>query len=213
MNMWITAAPTTSPSAAHAIRQRLMNPPKVARIAPPEPEPVVKNVGPIISTYRCQQPKDAHVRSWEWHKAQEACKVNSHIRRRCEQLGVSVEDVKGSRRFRRIIVVRQTLMWEIKKLVQPSISLPELGRIFGGRDHTTCLHAVRKIEAERSKGVTAAMIAEMKLLFANGMTKKEISRTVAVSETTVNRYVDPVDHARQVERERLAKAAKKARAV
>lgn len=165
MNMWITASPTTSPSAAHAIRQRLMNPPKVARIAPPEPAPIVKDIAPIISTYRCQQPKDAHVRAWEWFRAQEACKVNSHIRKRCAQLGISVDDVKGSRRFRRIIVVRQTLMWEIKKLVQPSISLPELGRIFGGRDHTTCLYAVRKIEAERSKGITAAMIDEMRVMF------------------------------------------------
>ena len=39
-------------------------------------------------------------------------------------------------------------MYLAKELTQKS--LPEIGELFGGRDHTTVLHAVRKIGAERS---------------------------------------------------------------
>ena len=44
---------------------------------------------------------------------------------------------------------RQIAMYLAKELTQKS--LPEIGELFGGRDHTTVLHAVRKIAADRSK--------------------------------------------------------------
>jgi chromosomal replication initiation ATPase DnaA len=44
---------------------------------------------------------------------------------------------------------RQIAMYLAKELTQKS--LPEIGELFGGRDHTTVLHAVRKIADERSK--------------------------------------------------------------
>ena len=42
---------------------------------------------------------------------------------------------------------RQIAMYLAKELTQKS--LPEIGELFGGRDHTTVLHAVRKMAAER----------------------------------------------------------------
>lgn len=42
---------------------------------------------------------------------------------------------------------RQIAMYLAKELTQKS--LPEIGEMFGGRDHTTVLHAVRKMSAER----------------------------------------------------------------
>lgn len=42
---------------------------------------------------------------------------------------------------------RQIAMYIAKELTQKS--LPEIGELFGGRDHTTVLHAVRKIAEER----------------------------------------------------------------
>jgi chromosomal replication initiator protein len=42
---------------------------------------------------------------------------------------------------------RQVAMYLAKELTQKS--LPEIGELFGGRDHTTVLHAVRKIGAQR----------------------------------------------------------------
>ncbi|WP_244630907.1 chromosomal replication initiator protein DnaA [Aureimonas sp. ME7] len=62
---------------------------------------------------------------------------------------VSRTDILSARRTRTIVRPRQIAMY-LAKTMTPR-SLPEIGRRFGGRDHTTVLHAVRKIEAERSK--------------------------------------------------------------
>lgn len=58
---------------------------------------------------------------------------------------VSKQDLLSNRRTRVIVRPRQIAMY-LSKLLTPR-SLPEIGRRFGGRDHTTVLHAVRKIEA------------------------------------------------------------------
>jgi chromosomal replication initiator protein len=57
---------------------------------------------------------------------------------------VSKSDLLSSRRTRTIVRPRQIAMY-LSKMMTPR-SLPEIGRRFGGRDHTTVLHAVRKIE-------------------------------------------------------------------
>ena len=56
---------------------------------------------------------------------------------------VSRADILSSRRTATVVRPRQIAMY-LSKLVTPR-SLPEIGRRFGGRDHTTVLHAVRKI--------------------------------------------------------------------
>ncbi len=58
-------------------------------------------------------------------------------------------DLLSPRRARSIVFPRQIGMYLAKKLT--SRSLPEIGRRFGGRDHSTVLHAVRKIEREIAK--------------------------------------------------------------
>jgi hypothetical protein len=63
--------------------------------------------------------------------------------------GVTVEDLKSSRRSRDIVLPRQIAMFEAYHR-RKDLSLPSIGRWFGGRDHTTVLHAVRKIEASRA---------------------------------------------------------------
>jgi chromosomal replication initiator protein len=50
----------------------------------------------------------------------------------------------SARRSRNVARPRQIAMYLAKQLTQRS--LPEIGRKFGGRDHTTVMHAVRKIE-------------------------------------------------------------------
>lgn len=57
---------------------------------------------------------------------------------------VSKQDLLSSRRTRSIVWPRQIAMY-LSKTMTPR-SLPEIGRRFGGRDHTTVLHAVRKVE-------------------------------------------------------------------
>lgn len=57
---------------------------------------------------------------------------------------VARNDILSSRRSRDVVRPRQIAMYLAKSLT--SRSLPEIGRRFGGRDHTTVLHSVRKIE-------------------------------------------------------------------
>ncbi|WP_455478809.1 chromosomal replication initiator protein DnaA [Bartonella sp. B10] len=57
---------------------------------------------------------------------------------------VSKQDLLSNRRTRTVVKPRQVAMY-LAKILTPR-SLPEIGRRFGGRDHTTVLHAVRKIE-------------------------------------------------------------------
>jgi chromosomal replication initiator protein len=62
---------------------------------------------------------------------------------------IKVADMYSKRRPANIAMPRQVAMYLAKELTQKS--LPEIGDLFGGRDHTTVLHAVRKIADARSK--------------------------------------------------------------
>lgn len=57
--------------------------------------------------------------------------------------GITVEDILSQRRTWNVVRPRQEAMWLAKRFTLHS--LPEIGRRFNGRDHTTVLHAVRKI--------------------------------------------------------------------
>ena len=63
---------------------------------------------------------------------------------------VSWADVQGIRRTRHLITPRHRCMYEVYRQ-RPDLSLPTIGRVFGGRDHTTILNAVHKIKAERER--------------------------------------------------------------
>ncbi|HMN74981.1 MAG TPA: chromosomal replication initiator protein DnaA [Burkholderiaceae bacterium] len=62
---------------------------------------------------------------------------------------IKVADMYSKKRPASIARPRQIAMYLSKEMTQKS--LPEIGDLFGGRDHTTVLHAVRKIGAERQK--------------------------------------------------------------
>ncbi len=65
-------------------------------------------------------------------------------KRVAEQFNIKVSDMHSARRARAVARPRQVAMYLSKQLT--THSLPEIGRKFGGRDHTTVMHAVRKIE-------------------------------------------------------------------
>ncbi len=62
-----------------------------------------------------------------------------------EHFNVRVSDMTSSRRTRSVVRPRQVAMYLSKQLTDRS--LPEIGRKYGGRDHTTIMHAVRRVEA------------------------------------------------------------------
>lgn len=65
-------------------------------------------------------------------------------RKVAEHYTIRLTDMHSARRARNVARPRQVAMYLAKQLT--SRSLPEIGRKFGGRDHTTVMHAVRKIE-------------------------------------------------------------------
>ncbi|MGZ3276889.1 MAG: chromosomal replication initiator protein DnaA [Caulobacteraceae bacterium] len=65
-----------------------------------------------------------------------------------DHFGLKQADLISERRNRAIARPRQAAMWLAKQLT--TRSLPDIGRRFGGRDHTTVLHAVRRIDELRA---------------------------------------------------------------
>jgi chromosomal replication initiation ATPase DnaA len=62
-----------------------------------------------------------------------------------EHPGYTVGDILSQRRDKRLTAVRQLCMYAVHKR-RPDLSLPQIGKVFK-RDHTTILHAIRKIES------------------------------------------------------------------
>lgn len=78
-----------------------------------------------------------------------------------EHFGISRIDMISSRRTWNVVQPRQVAMYLAKELTV--MSLPQIGRQFGQRDHTTVLHAVRKIEALRRSDETVSRVVELLL--------------------------------------------------
>ncbi len=160
---------------AKAVRERLFNSgrktsaanqntPAVKR----EPEPRDVEFFPVLRRGEPRkQPQwalqethfNAHITAWQLWRAEtlaiNGAPLKAYIRRRAMEMGLTYAQVVGPSRKREVAEARQVIMWEIKTTLRPGvqgerdyISYPELGRLFGGRDHTTCLWAVRKIEAQ-----------------------------------------------------------------
>ncbi len=132
-------------AAAAALRKKFYG-------RPEKPSQIVTHV-PIAVRDEVNRPMrpvpDAHVREWyRWRREQidaSASPIRDYVRRRAAELGFSYAEIVGPRQLRILIKPRHLIIWEIKTFVKPEISFPELGRIFGGRDHTTILSAYRKI--------------------------------------------------------------------
>ncbi len=75
--------------------------------------------------------------------------VDAILKRVSEEFNLTVAEMKSKSNSRSIAYPRQIAMYLCKTLTERS--LPEIGKIFGGKHHTTVLHAVRKIEAARKE--------------------------------------------------------------
>ena len=75
--------------------------------------------------------------------------MDSVVRAVAERFQLQPAQLKQKTNARQIAYPRQIAMYLIKELTQSS--LPEIGRMFGGKHHTTVLHSVHKIEALRQK--------------------------------------------------------------
>lgn len=96
-----------------------------------EPQITVERIDEILGTmYRSGEPRRVRIED-----------IQRVVAR---HYNVSKTELLSNRRTRTIVKPRQIAMY-LAKVMTPR-SLPEIGRRFGGRDHTTVLHAVRKIE-------------------------------------------------------------------
>lgn len=130
---------------ARDVRARLLRPANAYRPSmalPEDPKPAFEIRRPVQHDY--------HIRLWRRYLAKQGNKCRFHIEQRADEMGLKVSDILGLTRRREIVEARQLLMWEIKTIVKPEISLPEIGRLFG-RDHTTVLHAIRKVAAIKAR--------------------------------------------------------------
>ncbi len=80
-------------------------------------------------------------------------------KRVAEHFNIRVADMHSARRARAVARPRQVAMYLAKQLT--SRSLPEIGRKFGGRDHTTVMHAVKKVESLCETDATFAEDVEL----------------------------------------------------
>ena len=81
--------------------------------------------------------------------------------------GLSLNDMTGSARKREVTVPRQIAMYLTREMT--GMSLPQIGNVFGGRDHTTVLHSCKTIENrlgenEGMKGI----VEDIKQMVRNG---------------------------------------------
>ncbi len=73
---------------------------------------------------------------------------------------VSIDDLKSANRSRSLATARQVAMYLCREMT--SLSLPKIGDIFGGRDHTTVMHAYRKIDKQMAeKQTTYNQVSEL----------------------------------------------------
>lgn len=65
--------------------------------------------------------------------------------------GVLWSEIIGLRRTKNLIEPRKLCMYEVHRQ-RPDLSYPQIGRLFGGRDHTTIMHSVKQVEAKAAEG-------------------------------------------------------------
>ncbi len=127
---------------------------------------------------------DAHVRGfYEW-------KVNpplGYLKMRCLEDDVAYEDIVGPGRKHALVEKRKALIRDVKNTF-PSMSLPAIGRLFGGRDHTTILWSLgepteKRVRHEISEESVVA-------LYNTGMKQKAIAERLNVSPSVISRIVN-----------------------
>ncbi len=108
---------------------------------------LVMRAGPSLGTLRLEEAQGLlrpHLRGGE-----RRITVDDIQKAASEHFGLKQADLISERRTRSVARPRQAAMWLAKHLT--TRSLPDIGRRFGGRDHTTVIHAVRRIETLRAE--------------------------------------------------------------
>jgi chromosomal replication initiator protein len=79
-----------------------------------------------------------------WGEEEKIISIDQIQRKVCDAFGIKLSDLKAKNRTKAVAFPRQVAMYLARQLTHASLS--EVGRAFGGKDHTTVLHAVDKIQ-------------------------------------------------------------------
>jgi chromosomal replication initiator protein len=90
---------------------------------------------------------DASMRS-----GREKATVEEVIGAVCEHFGTSQSELRGRSRSKEIVLPRQVAMYLLRE--ETNLSLADIGGALGGRDHTTVLHGIEKMERELQRDTT-----------------------------------------------------------
>ena len=82
-------------------------------------------------------------------------KIQKHV---ADHFQIKVSELKSSKRLKNIVFPRQIAMYICRNLT--SLSYPEIGLKFGGKDHSTIIHAMKKIEKKMKEDLQTKIIIE-----------------------------------------------------
>jgi hypothetical protein len=170
-----------------ALYTRPQSPPKrVVTLAlvkpeePPAPRPMVPLWAVEDVWFR------AHVDDWLNYRLSP---VKSYLKARCKELQTRYADVIGPERWRELVKVRHQLMFEVHEKF--NLSYPEIGRQFGGRDHTSALHAVQKVKRNGSAicAKPSDHLELVKSMFFAGDKLSEIAKATGAADGTIRHFI------------------------
>lgn len=158
---------------------------------------------PVVATVKHHVPKlvppPASVPLWQreeiWFDAHEeffdSWRINrplAYVMAQAKAAGSSIEIMQGASRTRPIVKIRHRLMFEVWKRF--GLTLPQVGRIFGGRDNSTVTKALRK---HGVKSVVISPLAdrgnEIYAMWRTGLKQQAIADRLGYTQSSVCRYM------------------------
>ena len=89
--------------------------------------------------------------------------IDHVVKATCEYFNVKKDDLVGKKKNKEIVVPRQICIYLICDILGQSVPLVSIGEYFGGRDHTTVMHARDKISEEcKTNDVTASQVKDIR---------------------------------------------------
>lgn len=98
---------------------------------------------------------DDHVIRWKMRIGKK--KYREFVKLRCDELGAHFPDIVGFETTRTLSRLRHDLMLELRQGFTPPPSYSEIGQVFGGRDHSTCVHGVQSAAARALQPMPVAL--------------------------------------------------------
>jgi hypothetical protein len=147
-------AETHNAHKARLVRLGMISPPRTPTLPPVAvpPKPVALPTMPAPKLRSPQQSTPGRSRDWLNVATPDfdsrAITVGEIQRAVCARFGITIEKLLSDRRFKALARSRHVAMYLAYEMTP--LSLPSLGRLFSGRDHTTILYGIRKMVALRA---------------------------------------------------------------